>query len=109
MTDKRKIMLNELRAHPLFIVPADMPRTREALAANGALMLERDNGDAWIYVSPFPLGMLVHLDEMEDGRETLADLATPYTPTDAEVVRALRGPMRPAGPQGMTGMCNCDH
>lgn len=105
-------MLDQVRAHPLFIVPADMPDTRQALVLEGAVRLVRENGDMWVYVSPFTLDTRLPLEEMEDGRETYADLVTPYTPTDAEVVRALRGPMGPVGPQGMTGMpgtCNCDH
>lgn len=105
-------MLNEVCAHPLFIIPADMPRTRQMLAMKGAIMLARENGDMWVYTSPFPLDTLLPIGETEEGRETLADLATPYTPTDAEVVRALRGPMGPVGPMGETGLpgtCDCNH
>ena len=104
-------MLNEVCAHPLFIVPADMPRTRQSLAENGAVMHARENGDMWVYVSPFTLDTPLPPAEVDDWRVTFADLATPYTPTDAEVVRALRGPMGPVGPMGMTGMpgtCNCN-
>ncbi len=105
-------MLNEVCAHPLFIVPADMPLTRQLFYGRGATVLDRENGDIWVYASPFPLDAPLPAEEAEDWRVTFADLATPYTPTDAEVVRALRGPVGPVGPQGMTGMtgtCNCDH
>lgn len=112
MTDRPRYW----QGHPLYLVPHDYRHLRgELLEARTAVLYvtgPRSPMVVWMTSLP-PEHPITDEHAADNGHHTLSDLAPEYTPTDAEVVRALRGPAGPVGPagqegeQGEPGQCQC--
>ena len=110
-----------LRGVPTHIIPVDdgytQARVLDALLgadpnALYATFEEKRRRELWVFITTADPETEIGWDEYNGEPILLGEYVTRYVPSDAEVVRALRGPAGPVGPAGMPGEpgkgeCNC--
>lgn len=98
-------------ARPLYVIPREykkdyldaLARTNNLAKVIDAPLAEPAGATAVLIAPDYLVNVIIEEDEEGLHDLTFDDFRPLYTPTDAEVARALRGPAGPVGPMGMSG------